>query len=156
MIWTSTDESNPYQNEWNELIDAIRLNKPYNEVKRGVEASLTTSMGRIAAHSGQEITFEELLNSEQEYAPNVDKLTFDSPPPVPADTNGRYPQPEPGFKGHSEILGFVCRNLFTGRSSYSAFSFATIDLTRHFILPTSLSSANVVLPQMESRARSYN
>jgi hypothetical protein len=102
MIWQSTDESNPYQNEWNELVDAIRLNKPYNEVKRGVEASLTTSMGRIAAHSGQEITFEELLNSENEYAPGVDKLTADSPAPVPADASGAYARPEPGFKGHNE------------------------------------------------------
>ncbi len=26
MIWQSTDTSNPYQNEWNELVDAIRTN----------------------------------------------------------------------------------------------------------------------------------
>ena len=35
---------------------AIRKDKPYNEVKRGVEASLVTSMGRMAAHTGQIIT----------------------------------------------------------------------------------------------------
>ena len=40
MIWTSKiapDQTNPYQNEWNDLMDAIRDDKPYNEVKRGVE-----------------------------------------------------------------------------------------------------------------------
>ena len=42
-------EPNPYQLEWDDLIDAIRKDKPYNEVKRGAEASLVTSMGRMAA-----------------------------------------------------------------------------------------------------------
>ena len=42
-------EPNPYQLEWDELIDAIRNDKPYNEAKRGAEASLVTSMGRMAA-----------------------------------------------------------------------------------------------------------
>ena len=46
---SSRSEQNPYQNEWNDLVDAIRGDKPYNEVKRGVEASLVTSMGRMAA-----------------------------------------------------------------------------------------------------------
>ena len=50
-------------------MDAIRNNKPYNEVKRGVEASLVTSMGRMAAHTGQEITFDEMLNSDQWNSP---------------------------------------------------------------------------------------
>ena len=52
MLWQSKvkgDEGSPYQNEWNDLVDAIRNDKPYNEVKRGVEASLVTSMGRMAA-----------------------------------------------------------------------------------------------------------
>ena len=65
-VWESKDNSNPYQNEWDELIDAIRNNKPYNEVKRGVEASLVTSMGRMAAHTGQELTYEDMLNCDHE------------------------------------------------------------------------------------------
>jgi len=78
-------------------MDAIRNNKPYNEVKRGVEASLVTSMGRMAAHTGQEITFEDMLNCDHEMAPGLDKITADSPAPLPADKNGRYPVPQPGF-----------------------------------------------------------
>ncbi len=31
-------------------------------------ASVATSLGRVAAHSGQEITFDDLLKSEEEYA----------------------------------------------------------------------------------------
>src|SRR5262249_46581658 len=37
-------EPNPYQLEWDHLLDAIRKDKLYNEVKRGAEASLVTSM----------------------------------------------------------------------------------------------------------------
>jgi predicted dehydrogenase len=99
-LWESKvndDERDPYLNEWNDLMDAIRNNKPYNEVKRGVEASLVTSMGRMAAHTGQEITFEDMLNCEHEMAPGLDKITAASPAPLQADKNGRYLVPQPGF-----------------------------------------------------------
>jgi predicted dehydrogenase len=101
-IWVSTDSSNPYQNEWDELMEAIRNDKPYNEVKRGVEASLVTSMGRMASHTGQDITYDQMLNCEHEMAPGVDKLTKDSPAPVLADANGMYPVPQPGIKKNRE------------------------------------------------------
>jgi predicted dehydrogenase len=100
MIWTSNippDQQDPYQNEWNDLVDAIRDNKPYNEAKRGAEGSLVTSMGRMAAHTGQEITYEDILNGEHEFAPTVDQLTMDSAAPVPAGPDGKYPMPMPGI-----------------------------------------------------------
>ncbi len=97
-LWESTDGSSPYQNEWNDLLDAIVNNKAYNEVKRGVETSLVTSMGRASAHIGQEITFDQMLNSDHEFAPGIDTLTKDSPAPLIADAKGMYPQPEPGKK----------------------------------------------------------
>ena len=104
-LWESKvppDEGNPYQNEWNDLVDAIRNNKPYNEVKRGVEASLVTSMGRMAAHTGREISFDQMLNCEHEMAPGVDKFTMDSPAPLQADANGKYPVPQPGITTRRE------------------------------------------------------
>ncbi len=100
MIWESQvkpDELDPYQNEWNDLVDAIRDDKPYNEVKRGVEASLVSNMGRMAAHTGREITLDEMLQCDHEMAPDVDKFTMDSPAPLIADANGRYPVPQPGI-----------------------------------------------------------
>jgi predicted dehydrogenase len=96
--WQSADHTSPYQNEWDALMDAIVNNKPYNEVKRGVEASVVTSMGRMAAHTGQEITFEQMLNSEHVFAPGIEKITADSPSPLPSDAKGMYPQPQPGKK----------------------------------------------------------
>ena len=59
LIWAFPQpEQNPYQLEWDDLIDAIRQDKPYNEAKRGAEASLVTSMGRMAAHTGQIVTYD--------------------------------------------------------------------------------------------------
>jgi predicted dehydrogenase len=100
MTWQSDvagDQRNPYQNEWNDLVDAIRNDKPFNEAKRGVEASLVSSLGRKAAHPGKEITLEEMLNSEKEYAPGADKFTMDSPDPLQAGSDGKYPVPQPGL-----------------------------------------------------------
>jgi len=99
LLWESKvrpDEGNPYQNEWNDLVDAIRNDKPYNETERGVQASLVTSLGRMAAHTGQEITYDDILNCDHEMAPGLDKLTMDSPAPLQAGPDGKYPVPQPG------------------------------------------------------------
>jgi predicted dehydrogenase len=97
IVWKpEREEYNPYQAEWDQLIDAIRSNKPYNEAKRGAEASLVTAMGRMAAHTGKIITWDQMLNCDHEFAPEVDKLTMESAAPIVADTNGKYPVPEPG------------------------------------------------------------
>ena len=96
-------EPNPYQLEWDDLIDAIKKNKPYNEVKRGTEASLVTAMGRVAAHSGKIITWDDMLNHEQELAADLDKLTMDSPAPLLVGKDGKYPVPTPGRTGKREF-----------------------------------------------------
>ncbi len=90
-------EKNPYQNEWNDFVDAIRDDRPYNEAKRGIEASLVCNMGRMSAHTGREITFEEIRGCEHEFAPGVADLTKDSAAPLLADADGRYPVPQPGI-----------------------------------------------------------
>jgi hypothetical protein len=85
------------------LIDAIRNNKPYNEVERGAIASLVTSMGRIAAHTGQIIEYEQILNSTHEFAPDVNKINGnDFPAPLQAGPDGKYPVPMPGQKKDRE------------------------------------------------------
>jgi len=78
------------------LVEAIRQDKPYNEVKRGAEAALVVAMGRKAVHTGQAVTFEEMLNDGHEFAPEVDKFTMNSPAPVQLGPDGLYPAPQPG------------------------------------------------------------
>jgi len=105
-------EADPYQLEWDDLVDAIRNNRPYNEVKRGAEASLITAMGRMSCHTGQVIGFDQDQHTlfdvtskrviDHEFAPDVDKLTLDGPAPVQANADGVYPVPEPGRKKDRE------------------------------------------------------
>jgi len=103
LLWAFPQpEKNPYQLEWDDLVDAIRQNKPYNEAKRGATASLVTSMGRMAAHTGQVITFDDMLKCEHEFAPTVDTLTMSSPAPLRAGPDGKYPIPSPGIKKDRE------------------------------------------------------
>ena len=100
LVWSSEvpeAENNPYQNEWNDFVDAIRDGQPYNEAQRGIEASLVCSMGRMAAHTGREITFKEMLECEHELAPGVAGLTKESAAPLLPDADGRYPVPQPGI-----------------------------------------------------------
>jgi predicted dehydrogenase len=98
LLWEFPQpEPNPYQLEWDDLVAAIVNDKHYNEARRGTQASLVTSMGRMAAHTGQEITYDAMLNCEHDMAPDLDKLTPDSPAPVLALADGSYPIPQPGL-----------------------------------------------------------
>jgi hypothetical protein len=83
-------------------LDAIRQDKPYNEARRGAEASLVTSMGRMAAHTASVVTFDDMLACEHEFAPSVDKLTLDGPAPITAGPDGKYPVPLPGINKRRE------------------------------------------------------
>jgi len=97
LIWRAKQpEPNPYDLEWEHLLDAIQNNKPYNEVERGVKSSVATAMGRMSAHTGQVITYDQALNWKHELAPDVDKLTLDGPAPLLANAAGKYPVPLPG------------------------------------------------------------
>jgi predicted dehydrogenase len=97
-VWRySGPTCNPYQVEHELLFDAIRQDKPYNETQRAAEAVMTAILGRMAAFSGQLITWEEAMASQREEAPGLDKLTWDSNPPVMPDEQGHYPVAMPGI-----------------------------------------------------------
>ena len=90
-------EPNPYELEWEHLFQAVREDRPYNEARRGAEASLVTSMGRMAAHTGQVITYDQILNSDHEFAPDLENLVLGGPAPLQPDEDGKYPIPLPGI-----------------------------------------------------------
>ena len=56
----------------------------------------------MAAHTGQTVTYDEMLNCEHEFAPDVDKLTRDSEAPLKVGPNGKYPVPQPGLNAERE------------------------------------------------------
>ncbi len=87
---------NQYQVEHDLLFEAIRQNKPYNESQRSAYAALTGILGRMAAESGQLVTWEEALASNLELAPGLDTYTMRSNPPVTPNAQGAYPVAAPG------------------------------------------------------------
>ncbi len=97
VAWRPAKETvNPWQAEWDVLLDAIRHNKRHNEVARAAASNLGAMMGRAAVHMGRTITWDEMQKSRFRFCPNADELTASSPAPVQADADGRYPAPVPG------------------------------------------------------------
>jgi predicted dehydrogenase len=90
------EEITPWQAEWNDLLDAIRKDKPHNEAKRAAMSNMADIMGRAAVHTGQLVTWDQMMASNFQFCPNIDQLTSDSAPPIHADAQGHYPVPVPG------------------------------------------------------------
>jgi predicted dehydrogenase len=77
----------PKVQEHIDMVDSIRGDRPY--INHGVpvtESTLTCIMARESAYSGQEITWDQILNSKQDLMPKAFdyKLAMEAPPlPVP-------------------------------------------------------------------------
>ncbi len=89
-------EDNPYRQEHQDLVDAIRNGTPLNDGYHGATSSMTAVMGRMATYSGAEVTWEEAINSKLDLAPGLDGFTLSSAAPVLADEKGDYPIAVPG------------------------------------------------------------
>lgn len=78
-----------YQQEHDELFASIRSGKPINDGERMAASTLMAIMGRMAAYTGQEVTWEDALNSQERLVPEkIDwKMTLAFPPvPIPGFT----------------------------------------------------------------------
>jgi predicted dehydrogenase len=71
-----------YQTEHNELFAGIRAGKPINDGQWMAQSTLMGIMGRMAAYTGQEISWEQAMNSQEKLVPeNLDwKMKLDCPP----------------------------------------------------------------------------
>jgi hypothetical protein len=73
-----------YQKEHDELFAAIRKGKPINDGERMATSTLLAMMGRMAAYTGQEITWEQALNSQEKLGPDtIDWTGSFTPTPMP-------------------------------------------------------------------------
>lgn len=79
-----------------DLVEAVVKNTPYNEAIRGAQASLVTAMGRFAAHTGQAVTYDQMLNCPDDLTAGIESLTDSPPAPLLANADGKYPVPYPG------------------------------------------------------------
>jgi hypothetical protein len=89
-------DPNPYHVEWQLLLDAIRQDKPHNEARRAGEAEVAAIMGRAATHTGQLVTWDQVMESDFQFVKDIDGMTFQSEAPIHAGADGIYAAPQPG------------------------------------------------------------
>jgi predicted dehydrogenase len=84
----------PYQQEHDDLFNAIRNDLPYNEAEYGAHSTFTAIMGRMATYSGKIVRWNDALEKGPSIMPT--EFSWDAKPPTVPDENGKYPIPMPG------------------------------------------------------------
>lgn len=69
--YRSEAKTDMYQNEHNELFASIRSGKPINDGTWMAQSTLMGLMGRMAAYTGQEVSWEQALNSQERIVPEA-------------------------------------------------------------------------------------
>ena len=68
--WTwSGQKYDMYQREHDVLFASIRKHQPVNDGKRMATSTLLAMMGRMAAYTGQQVTWDQALNSQEKLFP---------------------------------------------------------------------------------------
>jgi myo-inositol 2-dehydrogenase/D-chiro-inositol 1-dehydrogenase len=79
--WTFAGQQyNMYQKEHDVLFAAIRKGEPVNNGKRLATSTMLAIMGRMAAYTGQQITWDQAMNSQEKLVP--DQLDWKGSLPV--------------------------------------------------------------------------
>jgi hypothetical protein len=68
-----------YQTEHDELFASIRNRRPINNGEYMAKSTLLAIMGRMAAYTGQMITWQQALESREDLSPA--RYAFDAAPP---------------------------------------------------------------------------
>jgi myo-inositol 2-dehydrogenase / D-chiro-inositol 1-dehydrogenase len=93
--WNYTQKvKDPYQVEHDDLFAAIRANAHYNEAQRGAESTMMAIFGRMLTYSGQNLSWDEAINSQHSVMPK--EFSFEATPPTVPDSRGMYPIAVPG------------------------------------------------------------
>lgn len=80
---------NMYQNEHDEFFASIRKNAPINNGNYMAKSTMMAIMGRMAAYTGQEVTWEQAMNSKEVLGP--DKYEWGSLPTPQVAMPGKTP-----------------------------------------------------------------
>lgn len=84
-VWSMKgDIGAAYQQEHKDLVDSIRAGDPIVELKETADSSMTAVLGRVAAYTGQNVTWDFLTKESQ-----LDLF--------PSDFNFEGPRPEPQY-----------------------------------------------------------
>ncbi len=88
------NRADAYQLEHDTFFENVRTGGYRNDAEYAAYSTLMAVMGRMATYTGQAITWEQVLASQENLVP--DDLSWDSPPPVQPDAEGWYPVAVPG------------------------------------------------------------
>ena len=87
------DIASAYKQEHKDLIDSIRAGKPIVELKATAESSMTAVLGRMAAYTGQLVTWD--------FATNESTLDLF---PKDFDIKGSRPEPAFAIPGETKLI----------------------------------------------------
>ncbi|MBL9001487.1 MAG: Gfo/Idh/MocA family oxidoreductase [Phycisphaerae bacterium] len=92
-VWkyTGPNDRDMYQTEHDELFASLRAGTPINDCERGANSTLMAIMARMAAYTGQTISWEQALNSKESLVP--EHLEF-----------GPFPFPELAVPGKTKFV----------------------------------------------------
>jgi predicted dehydrogenase len=79
-----------YQNEHDELFKSIRDGKPINDAERSCNSTMMAMMGRFAAYTGQTITWEQAMKSQENLMPGSIEFGPAETPPVAIPGKTRF------------------------------------------------------------------
>lgn len=85
---------NMYDLEHEALFSAIRSGKPINNGRYMATSTMLAILGRMCTYTGQAITWQQALDSQESLAPK--RYSFDAQPPILPDADGKYPIAVPG------------------------------------------------------------
>ncbi len=83
-----------HQVEHDDLFEALEEGRPYNEGDYGITSTMTAILGRMAAYSGQLVTWDDAMKSDADLGPK--RYDWDAEPPVKPGPDGMYASAMPG------------------------------------------------------------
>lgn len=88
------EKKDMYQIQHNELFASIRAGKPMNDGEMMANSTMLGIMSRMAAYSGQTISWEQAMNSNQVLGPDFHQYDWDL----------KWPVPPPAIPGVTKVL----------------------------------------------------
>jgi predicted dehydrogenase len=86
---------NMYDIEHQELFASIRAGKGHNDGVFMARSTMLAVMGRMVTYTGQNLTWEQALGSQEDLSPK--SYAWDADPPTLPGEDGRYPVAMPGL-----------------------------------------------------------
>ena len=96
--WRFTGKhNNPYDAEQKALVDAVRSGEPVNSGSYMANSTMVGVLGQLTCYSGKPIQWDAAYNSDCQFGPAPDGVSFETEPPTLPDDTGNYPLPIPGI-----------------------------------------------------------